>query len=182
MKVHVIGPNLLGQNEQFHVHAEGCTDVRRSPVYASRDFDGDKRYAPDMRDRRTVVEYVYADQIAESGGLAWEDYEHDFKWFGCVSDLPVDAEPDDAEPDDELPRTELTGDTLAAVAGSYSGRIHGDDRAGNWDVEFPNIGSAYAFAEVVREDAWGWMSILRDPVTDLRRPCVLTIWDGYATA
>ncbi len=92
MKVHVIGPNLAHQNEQLHVHAEGCADVRRSRVYASPEFDHDKAHALEMRDQRAVVEYVYADQIAESGGLDWQDYEHDFKWFACVSALPVEVD------------------------------------------------------------------------------------------
>lgn len=51
-----------------------------------------------------------------------------------------------------------------------------------WDVEFPSVASAAAFADVVRADEWQWRSVLRDPVTDLWRPCVLTVWDGLATS
>ncbi len=88
MRYVVIGPNLLGQDEQMHVHGEGCADIDRSPVYRSREFDNDKRNPIKFADKREVVEYVFADQIAESGGLTWEDYEHDFKWFPCVGALP----------------------------------------------------------------------------------------------
>lgn len=86
MRVHIIGPNLLGQNEQFHVHAAGCADVHRSPVY--RLHDADRRNAYEVTDRRDVIDFVYADQMAESGDT-WESYEFDFKFFPCVDALPV---------------------------------------------------------------------------------------------
>jgi hypothetical protein len=80
--------------------------------------------------------------------------------------------------DYELPRVPLTAGSLARVAAGFGpGRLHGDDAEGKWDVEFPSVASAAAFAGIVSEDEWGWHTVLRDPVTDLRQSCVLTVSD-----
>lgn len=87
-RVHVIGPNLLGAADTFHVHAEGCADVRRSRIYASPEFANDKTFVYQVRSLTEISDEVYADIIAENDGDTGADYLQDFKVFTCLADLP----------------------------------------------------------------------------------------------
>ena len=84
-KVHVIGPNLRDNAHVFHVHAEGCADVKRSPLYRSPEFRYDRETVTEYADVRAMVDDVYQDQIAESGDPdEGRYYVQDFKVFPCV--------------------------------------------------------------------------------------------------
>lgn len=84
MKVHVMGPNLLGSNtdETFHVHAAGCADVQRSPVYAGPDHKSDRAAVYDFANLGEVAAFVY-DFEDNPEGLV-----DDFKVFDCAKELP----------------------------------------------------------------------------------------------
>lgn len=88
MKVHVIGPNLPDQsNGSFHVHAEGCADVKRNRDYRSPEFKTDRETTVDVADMDELVAYVYADQLAEDDSLKASDLVNDFYVFGCAKAL-----------------------------------------------------------------------------------------------
>ncbi len=96
MRVHIIGPNLPDQsNGSFHVHAEGCADVKRSPLYRGPDFASDRRHTFDVASLVDIVEQTMPDQVAEEGDgfdpLSWID---DFHILPCVGNLP-DRTPED---------------------------------------------------------------------------------------
>jgi len=83
-QVVVLGPNIARSNESFHVHAVGCSDVKKSH-YA--------RVSSYVYENSTLVEIVedtYADQIAESvgNGENFDDivngWSGDFKVFPCA--------------------------------------------------------------------------------------------------
>jgi len=83
-RVHIIGPNLPDQSKGgFHVHAEGCSDVKRSKLYASPEFDGDKSYVYDLPSAVAAGDEVYADHIAE-GSMEPGEGVHDLYFFPCV--------------------------------------------------------------------------------------------------
>lgn len=84
MRVHVMGPNLFnsGHDETFHVHREGCADVKRSPVYRGSDHKSDRENAIDFPSLVAVAEYVY-DFEEDAASLI-----HDFHVFDCARDLP----------------------------------------------------------------------------------------------
>jgi hypothetical protein len=80
-----IGPNLPDQSKgSFHVHAAGCADVTRSPDYRSREFASDKTNSITIETLTDLVEYVYADQLAEDEESSASDYASDFYLFPCV--------------------------------------------------------------------------------------------------
>jgi hypothetical protein len=88
-RVIIVGPNLPGSLQrqgQFHVHAEGCADLKRGAIrpYAEREV------AVEMASQEDVAEYIYSDIIAESGGEAI-DYLDEFHFAPCVH-LPVNQE------------------------------------------------------------------------------------------
>jgi hypothetical protein len=78
----VIGPNLLKQDHSFHVHAAGCADIKRSPVYRSREFDGDKNSPMDFNSETEVIEFVYSDFIDNDNPA--DNFSGDFNFFPCV--------------------------------------------------------------------------------------------------
>jgi hypothetical protein len=82
-RVVVIGPNLPNQdNGSFHVHAEGCADIKRSPDYRSREFDGDKANVTDYATEIEMVEDVYADFVDDDNPAT--EFLNDFYIFPCV--------------------------------------------------------------------------------------------------
>ena len=106
--VHVIGPNLGSSTEfVFHVHAAGCADIKRKPIYRHADGVSDKPV--ELGSMQEVVEYIYDGQIfSDNAGDPvwgkWEAYEPDFKWFPCLGDFPEERpDADDEHADDEMP-------------------------------------------------------------------------------
>jgi hypothetical protein len=83
----VLGPNLIDQSKgSFHVHAAGCRDLG---TYYGRQHDADKANPVDFDSESDVVEYVYADQIAEDPeGNAVNNLLSDFYFFPCVEFAP----------------------------------------------------------------------------------------------
>ncbi len=86
MRVLVIGPNLPDPGETFHVHAEGCGDVKRSRLYSSPSFNFDKSHPLEYDSVEELVKDIYQDILAE-GDEDWHNYIQEFKWFSCVKDL-----------------------------------------------------------------------------------------------
>lgn len=84
MRIHVIGPNLrgTGHSEAFHVHAEACADVVRSPMYRGTEHKSDRETVHDFASLIEVAAYVYdfEDNPADLIG--------DFRLFPCASALP----------------------------------------------------------------------------------------------
>src|SRR4029077_12944948 len=54
-RVQVIGPNLFGAEHTFHVHAAGCADIKRNPMY--RRADGVTDSPVECASKQAVVEY-----------------------------------------------------------------------------------------------------------------------------
>jgi len=94
IKVHVIGPNLRGQSETFHVHAEGCADVQRSPLYRGPDYATDRTTTYDVASLQDLVTMIYDPSEFDYDPEEWIDYLADFKVFPCVPTLPGTT-PDD---------------------------------------------------------------------------------------
>jgi hypothetical protein len=83
-----IGPNLPDQSRgSFHVHAAGCADIGRSRDYRSREFDGDKANPIEIETLEDLVEYVYADQLAEDDETTASSLTSDFYVFPCVKGI-----------------------------------------------------------------------------------------------
>lgn len=100
MRVHVLGPNLRDQSKgSFHVHAEGCADVKRSREYKGRDFDHDRRTTYEVSSLVDVAAEIYQDMIDEDNPA--ENYVSEFYVFPCASDLP-DEDPDKAAAEEIL--------------------------------------------------------------------------------
>ena len=90
MKVNVIGPNLADPGEAFHVHAAGCADVKRNPLYR-----GHRIEVEGFTDLIEMSLVIYADQIEEDTSgrderQVADQYLTDFRVFPCCT-LPVDA-------------------------------------------------------------------------------------------
>ncbi len=88
MKLVICGPNLPGNTETFHVHAEGCADLKKA-MYRHADGKHDQGgYVEEHTSRQSVVEETFSDMIDESGG-EWTDYEGEFRFFRCLHDRGV---------------------------------------------------------------------------------------------
>lgn len=76
----ILGPNLPDQsNGSFHVHAEGCADIQRSPLYRSREFDTDKKNPIDVDSVEDIARYVYDFEDDPT------EYVSDFYVLPCVN-------------------------------------------------------------------------------------------------
>ncbi|MET0711069.1 MAG: hypothetical protein ABWZ30_00995 [Jiangellaceae bacterium] len=85
--VHTIGPNLPREFKySYHVHAKGCPDVRRNPLYQSREFAEDRTYVYDVDSLTELSAIINADVIGEDEDP--DSYLGEFKVFPCVGDLP----------------------------------------------------------------------------------------------
>lgn len=88
MRVVICGPNLRDQSKcSFHVHAEGCADLKRTakrdPAYEDELLNG---AVYDVQNAVEVVDLVYPpeDFECESG-----EYLYDFHFFPCCDNLPT---------------------------------------------------------------------------------------------
>lgn len=80
-RVVIVGPNLRDQTKgSFHVHAEGCADLRRDPN-VKHENQGWVIEADTVED---VAEAVYSDMMEESDSPA-SDYVSDFHFAPCVT-------------------------------------------------------------------------------------------------
>lgn len=86
--VTIIGPNLYDQSKgQFHVHAQGCSDITRDPKRY-----GYEQASPHMSTEAgsyaDVAEYVYEDIMAEAEpGSRYTEadaYVDEFHFAPCV--------------------------------------------------------------------------------------------------
>jgi hypothetical protein len=87
MKVRIVGPNLRDQTKgTFHVHADGCADLTK--YGPGRRFGGDlageRETLLDAASEIDVVEFVYADQLAENPDVEAEEWISDFHFAPCV--------------------------------------------------------------------------------------------------
>jgi hypothetical protein len=84
LNVVVVGPNLRDQSKgQFHVHAEGCADLKRDPLLRHED----QSYIFPAASVREVAEDVYADIIAENEDEDIDAYIDDFHFAPCCASL-----------------------------------------------------------------------------------------------
>ena len=82
MRVTICGPNLRDQSKgQFHVHAEGCADLKRG---AQREPEYRNGWTIEAANRIEVCDEVYPpeDFECESG-----DYVDEFYFFPCTEAL-----------------------------------------------------------------------------------------------
>lgn len=83
--VEVLGPNLHTTGEAFHVHRQGCADIKRDPRgYGYSQYRGHE-WRMTVTSLTEVCDEAYppGDFQCESG-----DYIDDFKVFPCVGNLP----------------------------------------------------------------------------------------------
>jgi len=86
MRVTICGPNLRDQSKgQFHVHAEGCADLRRN-ASLQREPEYMNGWTIEAATRDEVGDHIYEDHIAE-GSMEPGEGKHDCHFFPCVSDL-----------------------------------------------------------------------------------------------
>lgn len=114
MKVRVFGPGVpsslrpkQGSGEEFHVHSADCRDCHR---YGN--IDGG--HVMEFESRTEVADEMYADIMAENGDASGA-YLYDFRFFPCVSELPLETE----EKDDEF-----EGEGADAREAVYTIEIH----------------------------------------------------------
>lgn len=81
MRVKVLGPNLHGVTETFHVHAADCADIKRDPKRHGYD---QSTPAEEAKSKIDIVDSVYppSDFECESG-----EYIYDFHFFPCTEGL-----------------------------------------------------------------------------------------------
>lgn len=81
-KVAIYGPNLRSPGPTFHVHVDGCADLRKR-LY--RDYTEDAWLA-EVSSHQEVVEEIYGDHYAENDETwkAGDQYDQDVKVFPCV--------------------------------------------------------------------------------------------------
>ena len=85
MRVTICGPNLRDQSKgTFHVHAEGCADLKR---HAHREPEYRDGWTINAESREAVADEVYADIIDENPDSTAADYVSDFHFFPCCNDL-----------------------------------------------------------------------------------------------
>jgi hypothetical protein len=84
-RLHAIGP-LSSEDQPYHVHAEGCGDVERSPAYRGRQFQDDRTNAYDFDSKADVAEFLFADVDDNPRELTG-----DIKVFACAGALPEGA-------------------------------------------------------------------------------------------
>jgi hypothetical protein len=89
MNVEIVGPNLHPSVEwsgyDFHVHAAGCTDLRR--YEGMRDQRGDFLWVVDAANDEEIVSEIYADFLptGDDGELnSWVDFADTVRIFPCV--------------------------------------------------------------------------------------------------
>ena len=89
MNVEIVGPNLHPSVEwsgyDFHVHAAGCTDLRRYGLM--RDQRGDLRWTFEAANDEEIVTEIYADFLpyGDDGELnTWVDFADTVRIFPCV--------------------------------------------------------------------------------------------------
>jgi hypothetical protein len=81
-RVVVVGPNLRDQTQgEFHVHAEGCADLKRDPNLKHED----QSWVIEVSSLEEVAAETYADIIAESEGTTAADYLTEFHFAPCVT-------------------------------------------------------------------------------------------------
>lgn len=82
----VSGPNAHGG--AFHVHTADCADLGKA-VYR-RSAAGHEMQTHDFTSRRDVVEFLFADFIAENES-SWQDYAREVRFFPCCKRVAYDA-------------------------------------------------------------------------------------------
>lgn len=83
MRVTIVGPNLPRQAKAtFHVHAEGCADLSRGWIRAHQ------ADTVDAQSRHDVEAEVYYFASSENDDYELGDYQSEFHFAPCVSDLP----------------------------------------------------------------------------------------------
>lgn len=84
VKVTIYGPNLPVDGETFHVHAEGCADLKRG-IYPTL-TDHSDGWKITVTNEQALVEAIYCDIISEAEST-WDDpaYRNDIRIFPCVT-------------------------------------------------------------------------------------------------
>lgn len=115
MRVTTVGPNLRDQSTgTFHVHAEGCRDLKRA-IY--RFAESDTR---DFPTRRALVLDAYPPEDFQwDPATEYGMYRDDFHFFPCVDALP---EGDPQEEEETLCR--YCGEPVAEEYDAETGRVY----------------------------------------------------------
>ncbi len=68
---------------------------------------------------------------------------------------------------------------IAALRAGFKFGVHGDDKDGNWDIEFPTMFDAIEFYRVWRSEIAEFEIRRNDTVTHLVNPVVMTMTPKY---
>jgi hypothetical protein len=86
-QVTIIGPNLPGNTQTFHVHAAGCADIKRSRLYHRA-----QQWTVELASAQEVVYDVYPSGDFDYPPEEWEDYLSEFRIFPCLDSFPTSVE------------------------------------------------------------------------------------------
>lgn len=120
MNLTIAGPNL-STGSTFHVHKEGCSDLKRRVVYR-----GAQMWSGEFTSLQDIVEDVFTDHMAEndqdSPYSKWTGYTDEFDIFPCCGPVPDMApEPTEETSESSLP-TELEGDKVTPSSPATKGK------------------------------------------------------------
>ena len=90
IKVAVLGPNLRVNDETFHVHARGCSDIKKNYGPGKKIGGEDLGWIIDVGSRQDIVEAIYCEHMEENGDTGPDDWKlyDDLRVFPCVK-FPV---------------------------------------------------------------------------------------------
>ena len=81
-KLTIVGPNLFGFEDTFHVHGAGCADLKK------RHYKGAQTYTTEFDSMQELVETWYDGQLQDNADdpvwSVWSAYAEEFKVFPCV--------------------------------------------------------------------------------------------------
>lgn len=132
MNVTIYGPNLRDQTRgTFHVHAAGCAHGKH--YGPGTKFGGDDAGLPLEADSATaVVEFIYADQLAEhDGDVKPADWLDDFHFAPCARALPTDTPGDARQEGTTMTNTR----TKTASAPLLETNVYGDTPTDRLEAE-----------------------------------------------
>lgn len=90
MRLTILGPNI-GTGGEFHVHQEGCRDLK-GRKYAAAIHAGEVD-SGEYLDARAVVLNVYPpNEFNYDADAEWRDYADTVQFFPCTDDLPLSHE------------------------------------------------------------------------------------------
>jgi hypothetical protein len=85
----ILGPNLPGPTETFHVHLGECGDIFRSRTYAAQP-EFAKEDAWEVASMKEMVELMYPADEFDYDPADWAQFVGEFRIFPCVGGIIPD--------------------------------------------------------------------------------------------